>query len=272
MRSWLGDIKQAGGRQILIDQDGHTLYYGIHVNSAFVDFVNANGLQTLAGVQAADPTLFFSAGIVEFKSAWRDIDPNDNVSGDYSNFITTSAWVPTLSQDPNTHLISEDRSHPRLIKVALLAIHVAYTLPGHPEFIWMSFQHVDAKRNPDSAPSASANPTLSDPNNLMNTSVVCPTAYLLCKAGTTANTGNQPFNETDLRLDAATQSFPGQETSIYRMYPGSKSSDIQPDDDVTSLNINMTALFRSERPHRQASELCPGRRHVDGQTGSLHAR
>ena len=32
-RSWLGDIKQAGKREILIDQNGHTIYYGIHVNA-----------------------------------------------------------------------------------------------------------------------------------------------------------------------------------------------------------------------------------------------
>ncbi|HEY3595020.1 MAG TPA: hypothetical protein VGL13_14145, partial [Polyangiaceae bacterium] len=42
LRSWLGDIKQAGGRQILIDQNGHTIYYGIHVNQAFADFIHAN--------------------------------------------------------------------------------------------------------------------------------------------------------------------------------------------------------------------------------------
>jgi hypothetical protein len=33
--AWLGDIKQAGGRQILIDQAGRPIYYGIHVNKVF---------------------------------------------------------------------------------------------------------------------------------------------------------------------------------------------------------------------------------------------
>src|SRR5262245_17435699 len=37
-RAYLGDIKQAGGRQILIDQNGNSLYYGIHVNQAYADF------------------------------------------------------------------------------------------------------------------------------------------------------------------------------------------------------------------------------------------
>ena len=80
-RSWLGDIKQAGQRYILIDQNGHTIYYGIHVNSAFVDFVNANGMRTADGVRAANPRLFFPGGIVEFKSAWQEVDGVNESAG-----------------------------------------------------------------------------------------------------------------------------------------------------------------------------------------------
>jgi len=239
-RAWLGDIKQAGGRQILIDQNGHSLYYGIHVNQAFADFVTQNGLQTLAGVQNADPTLFLPAGIVEFKSAWMDIS---SAPGDFSSYITTSAWVPTLHQDATTHLITEDKNAPRQIKVALLALHVVFSLPGHPELVWTSFEHVDPDGNPDIAPSAIDNPALTDPNNLTNTAVLSAHPTPLYKAGTTAQMGNQPFNETDLKLDDATQSFPGQSTSIYRMFPGSKSNSVDPDDAVTSLNHNMRSLF-----------------------------
>jgi hypothetical protein len=76
-RAWLGDIKQAGGRQILIDQNGHTIYYGIHVNQAFADFIAANGLRTADDVKAADPSLFFPGGVVEFKSAWQEVDAAD---------------------------------------------------------------------------------------------------------------------------------------------------------------------------------------------------
>src|SRR6185295_17567642 len=81
-RSWLGDIKQAGGRQILIDQNGRTLFYGIHANQAF-----------------------------------------DGPGG--------------------TPKIHEDRDNPREITVRLLALHVVFTLPGHPEFVWATFEHSD---------------------------------------------------------------------------------------------------------------------------------
>jgi hypothetical protein len=263
-RAWLGDIKQAGQRQILIDQNGHTLYYGIHMNQAFADFIMANGLETLAGVQNADPRLFLPAGLVEFKSAWQDIDPADGVTADYSNYITTTAWVPTLHQDPTTHLITEDKNHPRQIKLALIAIHTVYTFPGHPELIWTSFQHVDPGGNDNlqgveigvhanDAPVTGFLPTLNDPNNLQNSTVVSQqTDYLLYHAGTPANQSNQAIPETQLVLNDTTQSFTGQGTSIYRQFPGSKSNQIDPDDDVTSLNSNMAAVFA-----QSASTLSP---------------
>ena len=240
-RAWLGDIKQAGGREVLIDQNGHTLYYGIHVNPAFAAFIADNGLRTLQAVQGADPDLFFPAGLVEFKSAWQDI--TQAPAGADSNYVTTVAWVPRLHQDSTTRQITEDKNDPIQIKVALVALHVVYTLPGHPEFVWTSFQHVGSDGIPDSAPSASGNPTLSDPNNLKNASVPSANSFILYHGGTPANQGNQAIGETDLRLDDATQSFPGQQTSIYRMFPGSKSNSIDPDDAVVSLNNNVVALF-----------------------------
>ncbi len=132
LRAWLGDIKQAGNRNILIDQDGRSLYYGIHINQTFVDFINKNGLTTSTAIQAAPKTLFFPEGVVELKTAWKDIDPADNIQGDYSNYITTTAWVSSIVQDPTTMKISEDKDTPRSIKVALVAMHVVYSLPGHP--------------------------------------------------------------------------------------------------------------------------------------------
>ncbi|MDB4934895.1 MAG: hypothetical protein JWP87_1867 [Labilithrix sp.] len=246
-RAWLGDIKQAGGRQILIDQRGRSIYYGIHTNQAFADFVDESGLKTVEGIKNASPTLFFPAGVVEFKSAWQDIEGVP--AADYEGYITTTAWVPHLTQDPATHRIVEDKNEPRLIKVALLALHVVFTLPGHPEFIWATFEHVNGAGDIDNAPASALNPTLNDPYNLKDTGVACPAGYPLCKAGTKTNQGNQPLGETDLHLDEASQSFPGQQTSIYRMYPGSKSNGIDADEAIGSLNTNMKALFAQKAPN-----------------------
>src|SRR5205823_46703 len=132
-RSALGDVKQAGGRQILIDQNGNPLFYGIHVNQAYKDFIDHYKLNTKDALVNADPNLFFPAGMAEFKSAWQIVEPGTPTD----TYITVKTTVPTLSLDANHQLI-EDRNTPREVTVRLLAIHSVYTLPGHPEFIWAS--------------------------------------------------------------------------------------------------------------------------------------
>jgi hypothetical protein len=281
-RAWLGVVRQAGYRSVLVDQDGHTLYYGMHMNQAFVDFIKANNLQTVNGILNVDPQLSFPPGLVEYKTAWKDIDPGDfpggkvpppggfpGDPGDYSNYITTTAWVPHLSKDATTGVIVEDPNHPRLIKVALVAIHAVYTLPGHPEFIWGSVQHVNLGAvdptstsvqgvtilgSPDDQPDPAAIPVIvapdggpGDPNNLRVSTVLSPNQFLLYKGGTPENLANQPYTAQQLNLDEATQSFPGQQTSIYRMFPGSKSQQVGPDTAVISLNANLTALAQKQR-------------------------
>ena len=238
-RAWLGDVKQAGGRQVLIDQNGNSIYYGIHVNRAFAAFIDQHGLRNKDAIKNADARLFFPAGVVELKSAWQLIESNAP-SGDY---ITTRASVPTLSQDPISHRLIEDRNRPRDVDARLLALHVVFTLPGHPEFIWATFEHVDAGRAGNVAPRAEVNPAHADPNNLKNRSIVSREDHLLFRGGTSADSGNQAIAETELRLDPRSQKFPGQQTSIYRMFPASKSNTTHPDDAITSLNANVDALF-----------------------------
>src|SRR5215471_13387625 len=76
-RAYLGDIKQAGGRQILVDQNGNSLYYGIQMNQAFADFIQRYQLQTadaLRQYQTTYPNLTFPEGLVEFKDAWQIVE------------------------------------------------------------------------------------------------------------------------------------------------------------------------------------------------------
>ncbi len=281
-RAWLGVVRQAGYRSVLIDQDGHTLYYGLHMNQAFVDFIRANDLRTVKGILNVDPNLSFPPGLVEVKTAWKDIDPADfpggkvpppsgfpGDPGDYSNYITTRAWVPHLSKDPQTGILVEDPNSPRLIKVALVALHAVYTLPGHPEFVWGSVQHVNLGAvdrtasaaqgaamygAPDNQPDPGAIPVIfapdggpGDPNNLQVGAVLSQTGFLLYKGGTPENLANQPYTNQELMFDETTQSFPGQQTSIYRMFPGSKSQQLSPDTAIVSLNANLTAIAHEQQ-------------------------
>jgi hypothetical protein len=244
-RSVLGDVRQAGGRQILIDQHGNAIYYGIHVNQAYADFIDESGLRTADAIRDADPGLFFPAGVVEFKSAWQIIEPAESAD----DYITASTTVPTLSMNAD-HRIVEDRATARQVQVKLLALHVVFTLPGHPEFVWATFEHSDGTPDTqasdghrDVAPVAAGNPDPSDPNNLEVTDVVSPDDHLLYLGGTPTNEGNRPINDRDLVFDAASQKFTGQATSVYRMFPASKSNTIDADEAISSLNRNVEALF-----------------------------
>jgi hypothetical protein len=281
-RAWLGAIRQAGVRQIAFDQYGHTLYYGLQLNQAFVDFIQSTmvtlpdktstTLATLAGVRNADPNLILPSGLVEFKDAWIDIDPLDGIpQADHDNFVanyvTTSAWVPTLAIQGGR--VTEDPNVPRQRQVALVAMHVVYTIPGHPEFVWASFQHMDSNGNPDTAGVAQHLPKAADPNNQTLDLDVCPTAtdgtapasYLLCKADAKANDPgvNIALDESKLVLGAkgtpdeqtffiananGTASNVKAQTSVYRMFPGSKSNSDNVDDDVSSLDSNIQVAWQ----------------------------
>ena len=231
-----GGVTQAGGRQVLIDQKGHAVHYGIHMNRQFVDFVNANSLQTVDGVRNADPELQFPTDVVELKEAWQIVDDN----APPTNYIVTRAKVATLSLDPVTHQIVEDRTKLRDVTVALLAIHVVYTLPGHPEFIWSTFEHVNAQGLSDVAPSAPANPEATP-----NTTVISKIGHALYGANTTAANANRGV--INPLFDEATQKFMTPPTSIYRMFTGSKSNQTDIDDDVLAINENMTARLAKAR-------------------------
>ncbi len=236
-RAWLGYLKQPGPDSILIDQSGHAVYYGIHLDAGFVAFVHTQGLQTAPAVQNADPNLALTPGVGAFRSAWIDIDPADGVSGDFSRFITTEAWVSSLHASAATGTISEDRDHPRQIRVALIALDVAFGLPGHPERVWATFQHVGADGSSDVAPVATSNPVPLTPNAPSDVSM------LLYHGGMAANLSDTPYSESQLQLDEAAQRF-AQTTSVYRMFPASSSATTLEREEVTRLNNNVAALFQ----------------------------
>jgi hypothetical protein len=240
------DVFQAGLRGLLIDQAGHPIFYGIHVNKNFDDFLTANKLKTKAALLAAPATLSFPRSVVELKSAWQIVDD----ANPPKTYIIAKATVPALKiQD---HKLVADRSKSRNVTVALLALHVVFVLDGHPEFVWSTFEHVDPKSGiPDLAPPGAANPTGSPGSNAVN-----PNSFSLYKANTpydNANTAIVTDQATDPPFDEATQTFKTSagvvQTSIYRMFPGSKSNTPEVDDEVKALNDSMTKLFASSSPN-----------------------
>jgi hypothetical protein len=252
-------VTQAGGRQIVIDQNGHALYYAMHLNPAFVKFVNDAHLTSADQIKRVDPAIRFitTAAIVETKEAWQiipDVNPPQAAT-----FITTKAMVPTLSVDPVLGVVEHD-DQLRMVTVALIAIHIVHTIPDHPEFIWSSFQHANRTTGlTDLAPSAldlPPNTPLGDLTGLDTPGV----NYLLYKANTLPSASNKGVFVPV--LNAATQTFTTPPTNIYRVFPGGKSRDPAIDDDVAATNDSMTTRFNVTTPRPLAIDRRPNYRLV----------
>jgi hypothetical protein len=243
-------VRQAGLAGLLIDQTGRPIFYAIHFNSAYADFIRQNKLTSKAAIQNVDPQLEFPKGVVELKSAWQ-IVPKNSVP---PNYFTAQATVPALKRNGNA-LEIDTASPPRDETVALLAIHVVFVLEGHPEFIWATFEHIDANGMRDLAPAAGTQP--SDTNGLpggIDTSI-SQQSVTLYKAGTLASEANQFLTDSAMvsAFDQASQTFSGGgkplQTSIYRIFPASKTTDAEQDEDVTDLNNSMASLFAANAPN-----------------------
>lgn len=245
-------VRQAGFAGLLIDQSGQPIFYAIHMNQTFANFVRANNLTSKAAVENARSDLELPKGTVELKSAWRVV-PKNNVP---ANYITVAdASVPTLKRN-GTLLEIDETAPPRTETVALLALHVVFIPEGHPEFVWATFEHVDANGARDLAPAAAAQPSVDNglPGGIDGP--VNAQDFVLYKGRTLASSANQFLKDTTLAsaFDEKSQTFlsggkPVQ-TSVYRVFPGSKSvgAGTDEDGDVTELNKSMTSLFAQIAP------------------------
>ena len=277
------DNTQAGvnGAQggYLIDQHGRFVYYAININPAFLQFLRNQNLRSVSGIQRVDTNLTVLGGktgdggkpdnsdilagintnIVEYKSAWMIVDK----AHPPSNYFVVSAHVPHFIVSGNS-LIQEKKSGvPKTdeVKVALLALHVVFTLPGHPEMIWSTFEHVHKTVKGevvrDNAPAASDNPGFADPNQPVTTEDF---PFPLYKSHTLLKEANQlPQNQLSSIIqawDENSQSFTKGgtivQTSVYRPYPGSKTNgsknpsdpeDRKEDDEITTINLRAISMF-----------------------------
>src|ERR1700753_2984793 len=133
----LSDVLQANSKGILIDQNGHVVYYAQHVNPVFAGFVTQNHLNNMATLLAFDPNIPFPSGSLELKSSWKIVTPGEDVS----HYYTTKAWVAKFVVINGKTQI--DPTQTRQETVALLGIHVVGVVDNHPEFIWATFEHDD---------------------------------------------------------------------------------------------------------------------------------
>jgi hypothetical protein len=241
----IDDFEQAQSNAVLIDLEGGPIWYQIHLNPTFRDFVVANRLDDKDSLKTAPANLVFRSGSVEFKSAWQIVEKNN------SEYITADAVVPIFKKDPKTGEISRDGNKTKQVKVALLALHVVGVIDGHPEFIWATFEHTSQKKNSDGfrirdlAPSALSEPKEGVPNQKIADLGI---AYHLFKGPSGDLPPPQGVKLSGLKLDDKQRFSPV--SNVFRVFPVSKAhpdpSDMGKEDGaVLSINRHIQEAFES---------------------------
>jgi hypothetical protein len=197
-------ISQAGLNGVLVDRFGHPVFYAMHFNGDYKNFVVSNGFLDKEKLKKDGVNAIFPTGALELKSSWM-LKPAQMTDAEFaSRYLTVDASVASLKTDANGKIVL-DPLHPILTKVGLLGLHVVGVVDDHPEFIWASFEHNgNAPLKVPEEDAGSANPV--DPN----------TDYNLYKAGTSYRDSNPVPKVTPLVL--AEDGTLSPTTSIYRAY------------------------------------------------------
>jgi hypothetical protein len=252
-----GGVTQAGQRQVLVDVNRRPIFYAIHFNQEFVEFVNTYQLTTVEGIRKAPPELQFPNGVVTLKSAWQEVE-----APQMANPLMISARVRVPTIEVVNGELRENFANLRTINAQLLAIHVVFTIPGHPEFIWSTFEAVDYQNGAASlvAPSAggedppprlSAMPFTQD----MDVAGLGQRDFALFARNLPLNNraipAGVPVAGDGLRMNAfdpMLQQFTNP-TPVHRVYRGSLSHETDIDAAVAVLNEGIRQRFEGRAPN-----------------------
>jgi hypothetical protein len=156
---------QADG-SVLMAQNGSLVYYQIMVNDVYAYYVTGvnHGNWTGSSLASHFPTKPFelhaikafamthgrpgpepfpdaNALAVEIKTAWVEAAG----LADISSYITMNARIPVYNK-VNSQLWQRTNTY-KVVKMALVAMHVVGSAAGHPEMIWATFEHEDNAPN-----------------------------------------------------------------------------------------------------------------------------
>ncbi len=216
------EILQAGTDGVLVDLQGHAVYYSQYLDDTFVAFVRKNGLTDPGRVMRFDPHTPWPVGAKELKVSWKIVVPGEDTSG----FFTTQARIARLVHDAQGRIVA-DPSQPVTVTLALVGFHIGGVVNGHPEMIWATFEH--AKNAPDV-------PQQPSPDTIVSTQ-----DWTFYRAGTPYRDCNvNPAGR--LTLDEASQTL-SPVTQVCRVYahgddPASKDGNEQA---IVSLNASVHA-------------------------------
>jgi hypothetical protein len=217
-------FRQASTNGVLVDQNGHAVFYATHMNADFVKFVKDNQLTNLQKLHDAPADLKFPKGSLELKSSWKIVQKGE----DTTKFFTTQAVIPLLKLAADGKTIEVDTKTTQPQTVALLGLHVVGVVDGHPEFIWATFEHDDNAPNlPDKVNPTDAVPV--DPDH----------GFTLYPKGALASDSNQNNRKTLAFADVARQLLQPK-TSVFRQFKFGGEDQPQP---IIELNATVHVLL-----------------------------
>jgi len=128
-------VQQAGPDGIMVDLQGRPIYYSIHSDATFGNFITQNGLLDPAKLRAFDPNTSFPVNSLTLKAAWKVVAPGEDVR----TFYTREAQIARLTVKDGKIVVTDKTKR---VRVALVGFHIAGAVNGHPEMIWATFEHV----------------------------------------------------------------------------------------------------------------------------------
>ncbi len=239
-------FEQAGSEELLIDQNGHSVYYSMYVNERFFEFIKKNGYANPAKFYAAPADqswpLKYGVGALEVKASWKIVPADEDTDGMY----TRSAQVRRLIEKDG-HIVVDPRPDNKYddVTVALVGFHIAGRVNGHPEAIWATFEH--RANAPDLQPGPNANiPIALD-------KVVSETDFTFFAGGSTASQCNADNSATIRLVDPKNQIF-APITQACRQYPHGGGT-YQNVDNINSLNDSVHSKLAADQIWQNYDEV-----------------
>ncbi|SLN40662.1 hypothetical protein PEL8287_02014 [Roseovarius litorisediminis] len=153
----IGGTGQAGGSDVLISQKGSLNYYGIHTNDIYAQYLTGQKTGKFTGTPIAEnfPTTEADMALIaayvghdlanpqamtmELKTSWVDAS-----TVDAAEFVTMKAQVPAYTKTSDT---TWTRNGSETLELALVGMHIVAPVNGHPELVWISFEHISNAPN-----------------------------------------------------------------------------------------------------------------------------
>ncbi len=255
-----GAIVEADGN-LLVAPNGYPIYASVHMNEAYFETAKRN-LVSNGGYQANTDADHFPVGAAVFKATWLRLDDGEMPPpGAY----VTLARVPVLgvALTPNDTLYASPNGQTKLVKVALLGLHVVGHTINHPEFLWATFEHrLNSPRVPDGTNKPA--PTTSVPENFtlyagntpfsqcdipsVATTVSTTSSVTSLTTPSTTVTTNSTVTQTPrYTFDAATQKFSPSTNVVLWNATGSETHSPNGPANIAALNLSAQRFFRTQK-------------------------